>query len=140
MGDGLIKGDVTTRVARLSLKSEVSLSASASTPIVAIATPVYNGVHHIAETMQCAQSQAWPHIVHCIRGNASSDETPEIIASFVTRRIPVLERRNLRDAVEFEQYLNGRFYEQASADLPYGRILFLVTSNCDKPHAAASRA
>lgn len=87
-----IKRDVTSRVASLSLKSEVSSSAPASMPIVASA--VYNGARHLAETMGCAQSQASPHIVHCILDNASSDETPEIIATFVTRRIPALERRN----------------------------------------------
>jgi glycosyltransferase involved in cell wall biosynthesis len=63
-------------------------------PLVAIATPVYNGARFLAETMECVQSQSYPNIVHCILDNGSNDATPEIIDRFRNRRVPLITARN----------------------------------------------
>jgi glycosyltransferase involved in cell wall biosynthesis len=63
-------------------------------PLVAIATPVYNGARYLAETMECVQSQTYPNLVHCVVDNASTDETAQILVSFEDRRVPLIKTRN----------------------------------------------
>ena len=63
-------------------------------PLVAIATPVYNGEAFLAETMTCVQAQTYSNLVHVVVDNASTDATPQIIARFMNRRVPVLLSRN----------------------------------------------
>jgi glycosyltransferase involved in cell wall biosynthesis len=65
-----------------------------SCPIVAIATPVFNGGRFLAETMDCVQAQTYPHIVHCVLDNASTDATPFIIARYRNSRVPLIAARN----------------------------------------------
>jgi len=65
-----------------------------SGPTVAIVTPVYNGAQFLAETMECVQAQTYPHIIHCILDNASTDATPGIVAGYQGRRIPLITARN----------------------------------------------
>jgi glycosyltransferase involved in cell wall biosynthesis len=84
----------STRRSQPPASPEVLLPATAPAPVVAIATPVYNGGRYLAETMECVQAQTWPHIIHYILDNASSDNTPQIIASYANRRIPVVVNRN----------------------------------------------
>jgi glycosyltransferase involved in cell wall biosynthesis len=73
------------------------LSNSESTfPLVAIATPVFNGEKYLAETMSCVQSLEYPHLVHVILDNASTDATSEIISRYSNGRVPVLTARNSR--------------------------------------------
>jgi glycosyltransferase involved in cell wall biosynthesis len=64
------------------------------TPLVAIITPVYNGARFLAETMECVQAQTYPNLVHVILDNASTDATPDIIASFKDKRVPIVVHRN----------------------------------------------
>ena len=63
-------------------------------PLVAIATPVYNGGRFLAETMACVQAQTYPNLVHCVLDNASTDETAQIIEAFRGGRVPLIVRRN----------------------------------------------
>jgi glycosyltransferase involved in cell wall biosynthesis len=65
-----------------------------TTPLVAIATPVYNGAQFLAETMECVQAQTYPNIVHYVMDNASTDATPDIINRYKGRRVPVISARN----------------------------------------------
>ena len=65
-----------------------------SMPLVAIATPVYNGAAYLAETMECVQALDYPNLVHIVQDNASTDATPEIIKRFSGRRVPVLSTRS----------------------------------------------
>lgn len=67
---------------------------SSAYPLVAVVTPVYNGAKFLAETMESVQQQTYPNIIHVILDNASTDATPEIIASFRDRRVPLLVARN----------------------------------------------
>jgi glycosyltransferase involved in cell wall biosynthesis len=67
---------------------------SADGPLVAIATPVYNGEAFLAETMACVQAQTYGNLVHIVVDNASTDATSEIIARFMKGRVPVFLTRN----------------------------------------------
>lgn len=73
-----------------------SFQSGGDWPLVAIATPVYNGARFLAETMACVQAQSYPNIVHCVLDNASTDATPEIIARFASGRVPLIVGRNAR--------------------------------------------
>jgi glycosyltransferase involved in cell wall biosynthesis len=68
--------------------------SQSSVPLVAIATPVYNGERYLAETMACVQALAYPRLVHVVLDNASTDATPDIIARHSNGRVPVLVSRN----------------------------------------------
>ncbi|MBR0679064.1 glycosyltransferase [Roseomonas eburnea] len=63
-------------------------------PLVAIATPVFNGEKYLAKTMECVQALDYPNLVHVVQDNASTDATPDIIARFEGRRVPVLSERS----------------------------------------------
>lgn len=65
-----------------------------SLPLVAIVTPVYNGEPWLERTMANIQLQTYPNLVHVVLDNASADGTPETIAKFIGRRIPVVTARN----------------------------------------------
>src|SRR5262245_48427113 len=67
---------------------------AAAPPTVAIVTPVYNGAQYLRETMLSIQAQTYPHIVHFVLDNASTDATPDIIKEFSASRIPVVTQRN----------------------------------------------
>ena len=70
------------------------MTKTTSSPLVAIVTPVYNGGRFLAETMECVQAQTYPHIVHYVLDNASTNSTSDIIGRFKDRRIPVITARN----------------------------------------------
>jgi glycosyltransferase involved in cell wall biosynthesis len=63
-------------------------------PLVAIATPVYNGERYLDDTMSCVQALDYPRLVHVILDNASTDATPDIISRYLNRRVPVIAARN----------------------------------------------
>lgn len=63
-------------------------------PLVAIVTPVYNGAKFLAETMDAVQAQTYPNLIHIVHDNASTDETPAIIARYADARVPVVVTRN----------------------------------------------
>ena len=63
-------------------------------PLVAIVTPVNNGAAFLAETMESVQSVGIPKLVHIVLDNASMDATPDIIAQYRNRRVPVLTARD----------------------------------------------
>ncbi|OZB13178.1 MAG: hypothetical protein B7X53_16650 [Hyphomonas sp. 34-62-18] len=63
-------------------------------PLVAIVTPVYNGAEYLDEAMSSVQAQTYPNLVHVVIDNASTDATPEIIARYRAKRVPVIVYRN----------------------------------------------
>ncbi|GIK47590.1 MAG: hypothetical protein BroJett013_02870 [Alphaproteobacteria bacterium] len=72
----------------------MSTDAKTAPPLVAVVTPVYNGAEFLAETMESVQAQTYPNIVHVVLDNASTDATPDIIASFQGKRVPLIVGRN----------------------------------------------
>jgi glycosyltransferase involved in cell wall biosynthesis len=65
-----------------------------SAPLVAVVTPVYNGAPWLERTMACVQAQTYPNLVHVVLDNASTDDTPDVIARFQGGRVPILTQRN----------------------------------------------
>jgi glycosyltransferase involved in cell wall biosynthesis len=64
-------------------------------PLVAVVTPVYNGTPYIKATLACVQAQTYPNIIHVVLDNASTDDTPAMIADAARDgRVPILTRRN----------------------------------------------
>jgi glycosyltransferase involved in cell wall biosynthesis len=63
-------------------------------PLVAIVTPVYNGAAFLAETTESVQKLDYSSLVHIVLDNASTDATPEIIAKYRDRRVPIISARN----------------------------------------------
>jgi glycosyltransferase involved in cell wall biosynthesis len=64
-----------------------------SVPLVAIVTPVFNGAKYLAETMESVQALTYPRLVHIVLDNASTDETPNIIARYQHAKVPLLTAR-----------------------------------------------
>lgn len=77
-------------------------SFPSTVPLVAVATPVYNGEAFLAETMACVQRQTYPNLIHVLSENASTDATPQIIDSFANGRVPlsVRHQKTLLDQVD----------------------------------------
>jgi glycosyltransferase involved in cell wall biosynthesis len=63
-------------------------------PLVAVVTPVRNGSPYLERTIACVQAQTYPNVVHVLLDNASTDDTPAVIAKAQGGRVPVLARRN----------------------------------------------
>jgi polysaccharide pyruvyl transferase WcaK-like protein/glycosyltransferase involved in cell wall biosynthesis len=63
-------------------------------PLVAIVTPVYNGNPWLARTLASVQAQTYPNLVHVVLDNASTDDTPSVIAAACGGRVPIITRRN----------------------------------------------
>jgi len=54
-------------------------------PLVSIVLPTYNGARFLAESIQSCIAQTYPHWELIIVDDCSTDETPNIIADYVTR-------------------------------------------------------
>lgn len=72
----------------------MTLPVGENPPLVAIVTPAYNAGPFLAETMEAVQAQTYPNLVHVVLDNASKDDTPDIIASFQNRKVPIITKRN----------------------------------------------
>ncbi len=90
-------------------------------PLVAIATPVYNGETYLEQTMSCVQSQTYPNLVHCLLDNGSTDATPRIIESFKNRAVPLIVGRNARTVPHCESW-NGAL-NLVPVEASYFRVL-----------------
>lgn len=63
-------------------------------PLVSIVTAVYNGHPYFVRTLECVQAQTYPNVIHVVLDNASTDDTPDVIARAMGGRVPILTRRN----------------------------------------------
>jgi glycosyltransferase involved in cell wall biosynthesis len=66
----------------------------ADPPLACVVTPVYNGHPYLERTLACVQAQTYPNLVHVVVDNASTDDTPEVIARALGGRVPIFTRRN----------------------------------------------
>ncbi|MCS0501273.1 glycosyltransferase family 2 protein [Ancylobacter mangrovi] len=92
----------------------------ASVPLVAIATPVYNGARFLDETMACVQAQTYPRLVHCVLDNASTDATPQIIEKYRNGPVPLIVARNAETLLQLENW------NAALAMVPQGASYFRI--------------
>ncbi|QGZ94047.1 Hyaluronan synthase [Terricaulis silvestris] len=56
------------------------MMGDSSSPLVVIATPVYNGAKFIEAAVRSVRAQTYRPLVHCVLNNASTDGTGEILA------------------------------------------------------------
>jgi len=63
-------------------------------PLVAVVTPVYNGSPYLEGALACVQAQTYRNLVHVVLDNASTDDTPQVIARAAGGRVPILTQRN----------------------------------------------
>jgi len=63
-------------------------------PLVAVVTPVYNGAPFFESTVEAVQRQTYDNIVHVILDNASTDDTPQVIARQTDPGVPIITDRN----------------------------------------------
>lgn len=97
-----------------------ALTSAATYPLVVIVTPVYNGAAYLRETMESVQAQTWPNLLHLVIDNASTDATPEIIADFMDRRVPVKVIRHPETIPQIPNWNSG------IANLPEETVWFRI--------------
>jgi len=71
-------------------------------PLVSVVTPVYNDASHIGECIASVLRQTYTHLDYTVIDNASTDETPEIVADFARRdsRVRLLRFEELVDTTQ----------------------------------------
>jgi glycosyltransferase involved in cell wall biosynthesis len=91
-------------------------------PRLSIGMPVYNGANYVADAIQSILAQTFTDFELIVSDNASTDETPEIVASFV-RNDPrvrfVRNARNMGASYNFNQTFalaRGAYFRQAAHD------------------------
>lgn len=63
-------------------------------PLVSVGMPVYNEAPHLARTLDALLAQDYQHFELIISDNASTDETPQICASYAARDARIRYQRN----------------------------------------------
>lgn len=93
-----------------------------SVPLVSIGLPVHNGAAFLAAALDAILAQTYPNFELIIADNASSDETPEIVAGYAERdpRIRAFRHRcNMGAAANFNfvfVYARGAYFKWAAHD------------------------
>lgn len=64
-------------------------------PLVSIVVPVYNGAAHLRESLDSLLRQTYPNVEILVFDDASTDETPAILASYGDRIRPFRQPHNL---------------------------------------------
>src|SRR6478752_3957116 len=94
----------------------------ASSPLISIGAPVYNGERYLAETLDSLLAQTVEDFELIISDNASTDRTPQICEAYAARDRRV---RYVRNAANIGAYGNcnkviglsaGRYFKLAMAD------------------------
>jgi glycosyltransferase involved in cell wall biosynthesis len=75
-----------------------------SFPLVAVVTPVYNGMPYIERTLLCVQQQSYRNLVHVVLDNASTDGTADAIAAAMNGRVPIITKRNTTLLRQFDNW------------------------------------
>src|SRR5579884_1902962 len=92
------------------------------TPTVSIAMPVYNGARHLAQTLDSILAQTYRDFELVISDNASTDETPAIVARYAAadpRIRAVRQETNLGASRNFRivtELCRGRYIKHAAHD------------------------
>ena len=66
------------------------------TPALSIITPVYNGVKHLAETVESILAQSFTDFEYLLIDDGSTDASPAMLAAYAARdsRIRILTQQN----------------------------------------------
>ena len=90
-------------------------------PLVSVVTPVYNGGKFIAECVESVLGQSYGNLEYVILDNASTDDTPGILAEYVRRDARIRVHRNPHTVWVLDNW--NRSLELISPDSRYCRIL-----------------
>jgi glycosyltransferase involved in cell wall biosynthesis len=60
-------------------------ASGASQPLVSIVVPVFNGARYLRQSLESILAQTYPHFEVIVMDDASTDDTPQILASFGDR-------------------------------------------------------
>lgn len=88
-------------------------------PLVSIVVPVFNGAKYLRESLDSIVAQTYPDIEILVMDDASTDETPEIIASYGAR------------VKCFRQPSNLSIYENANVGIARARGEFVAVYHAD---------
>jgi glycosyltransferase involved in cell wall biosynthesis len=88
---------------------------------VSIVTPVYNGARFIAECIESALAQTYRHFEYVILDNASTDDTPGIIARYAQRDSRIRVHRNDSTLWVIDNW--NRALQYVSPDSRYCKVL-----------------
>lgn len=87
----------------------------------AVVTPVYNGGAFLETAMEAVQAQTYRPLIHVVLDNGSTDATPDIIARFLNRDVPVVAYRNLETLPAAANWSEA--VRRVPADVDYFKIL-----------------
>ena len=65
-----------------------------ATPLVSILIPCHNAAPWLAETLESALAQTWPHREIIVVDDGSSDDSPSLARTFVPRGVRLIEQPN----------------------------------------------
>ena len=90
-------------------------------PFASIIIPVYNQADYVGEAITSALAQRWPNFEVLIIDDASTDNTPEVIAAFENdARVSIYHNETNRDCVyTFNRGISlarGQYYGILAAD------------------------
>lgn len=92
-----------------------------SEPLVSVVTPVYNGGKFIAECVESVLSQSHRNLEYVVLDNASTDDTPKILADYASRDARIRIQRNPETLYFLDNW--NRSLELISPESRYCRVL-----------------
>src|SRR6516162_6752271 len=100
-----------------------------SLPLISIVLPTFNGARYLREAIESCLHQSYPNWELILVDDASTDETPSIIADYLARDRRVTSLRNPVNR-KLPGSLNAGF-AQARGEL----LTWTSDDNCYRPHA-----
>lgn len=92
------------------------MNSSVRTPLVSVGLPVFNGARYLRQAVESALNQTWTDFELVISDNASTDETPKLLAEFAARdpRVRLLcqptNRGLLANCLDVLQQSRGEYF------------------------------
>lgn len=90
-----------------------------SAPLVSILIPCYNAAPWLAQTLESALAQTWPHTEIIVVNDGSKDDSLTIARTFETRGVRVIDQPNAGQSAAFNTAIRaarGEYYEFLDAD------------------------
>lgn len=88
-------------------------------PLVSILIPCYNAAPWLAQTLESALSQSWPHKEIIVVNDGSTDDSHAILRAFEARGVHVIDQPNAGQSAAFNRAISaaqGDYYEFLDAD------------------------
>lgn len=88
-------------------------------PLVSILIPCYNAERWIAQTLESAFAQSWPNIEVIVVDDGSTDQSADVLATFVSRGLKIVSQPNRGQTAALNRCLKearGEFIQYLDAD------------------------